>query len=151
MSTDLTAALIIWPSTNTRAGREPGGHVKLLEDFRPVWVHGFRCPRHTPKAVTLPTNGLATALALHLSATRRGHLVDPMPRPPEPLLLHTRATHRVFRLFSGTAATLLRFDACCIGDDELRLAHRSGFEIELVDLSTRAQRGGGGDAVRARS
>ena len=147
MSTDLSAALIIWPSANTPAGREPGGHLKLLEHFRPVWLHGLRCPRHAPRAVALPTNGLAAALALHLTATGRGHLVDPIPHPPEPLLLDARATHRLFKLFSGTAATLLRFDGYCIGDDQLLLAQRSGFEIELVDLSGRARSEGGEDAI----
>lgn len=138
--TDLTATLIIWPPANTRSGAEPGGQLTLLEHFRPVWTLDPDRGRRALRAVALPTQGLATALVLHLAATGREQLIEPLPRPPAPVCLDAGAEHRLFGLFRDTAATLLRFDGCCISDDELRVARQSGFIIELVDLSGQRHR-----------
>ena len=137
MVNELTASLTIWPCRGTRTTPVlAGAQMQLWENFRPVWKHVSAPDAPRTRAVAQPNRGLATALALQLAAS--GELTPMtgllLPHGPHPLRLTGHQEHQLFGLFQGASMTLLRFDACCISDRELRCARHAGVTIELVDL-----------------
>lgn len=143
MTADRTAVLTIWPTHAAVTGGCAGGQYALRENFRPTWTRTAG-PRTQHSLTSLPEAALVTVLAGHLGADRLARLGVTLPsRCTAPLVLDPATQAAVLRAFAGRSLSLLRYDYCCLRDDELSLARDAGVHLEVWDMLTgeRAARG----------